>query len=73
MFKIPEESVEIIIRIIIAALLGAIIGLERDIHGRSAGLRTHILVSMGSAVFMVLSEQVSKLGDSLTFISDQVE
>ena len=70
MFRIPEDSVEIITRIIIAALLGAMIGLERDIHGRSAGLRTHILVSMGSAVFMVLSEQVAKLGDGLTFTSD---
>ena len=43
------------IRILLAALLGAAIGLERDIRGRSAGLRTNILVSVGSAVFMILS------------------
>ncbi len=44
-----------IIRILLSALLGAAIGLERDIRGRSAGLRTNILVSVGSAVFMLLS------------------
>jgi len=47
-------------RMLIAALLGAMIGLERDVHGRSAGLRTHLLVGLGSAVFMIISEIVSK-------------
>lgn len=42
-------------RILFAAVLGALIGLERDIRGRSAGLRTNILVSVGSSVFMLLS------------------
>jgi putative Mg2+ transporter-C (MgtC) family protein len=46
-------------RIVIASLLGGFIGLERDIHGRAAGLRTHLLVSMGSALFMVMSELVA--------------
>ena len=45
----------LIIRILFAAILGAVIGLERDIRGRSAGLRTNILVSVGSSVFMLLS------------------
>ena len=43
------------IRLIIAAALGALIGLEREIHDHPAGMRTHLLVSVGSAGFTVLS------------------
>lgn len=46
-------------RLVFASLLGAVIGLERDIHGRPAGLRTNLLVSLGSAVFTILSESVA--------------
>lgn len=56
-----EANLPYITRILIAGMLGGLIGLERDIHGRAAGLRTHLLVSMGAAVFMVLSEIVSTL------------
>jgi len=41
-----------LMRIIMAALLGGLIGFERDFHGQAAGLRTHLLVSMGAAVFI---------------------
>jgi putative Mg2+ transporter-C (MgtC) family protein len=51
------SHVEMISRIALGALLGGAIGFERDIHGRPAGLRTHLLVSMGSATFMVVSTQ----------------
>ena len=54
-------SIEFIIRICIAALLGGVLGFEREIHGRPAGLRTHFLVSMGAAVFMMLSPYVAKM------------
>ncbi|HEY5975002.1 MAG TPA: MgtC/SapB family protein [Geobacteraceae bacterium] len=39
----------------LASLLGALIGLEREIHGRPAGFRTHLLVSLGSCLFVVTS------------------
>ena len=42
-------------RMLIAAILGAAIGLEREIHEHPAGMRTHLLVSLGSAIFTVLS------------------
>src|SRR3954454_12426650 len=42
-------------RLIVAAALGALIGLEREIHDHPAGMRTHLLVSLGSAVFTELS------------------
>lgn len=59
---IPEETIDLIARIILASFLGGLIGLERDIHGRAAGLRTHLLVSMGAAVFMLLSELIASVG-----------
>jgi putative Mg2+ transporter-C (MgtC) family protein len=46
---------EMILRITLAAGLGGIIGFERDIHRRQAGLRTHLIVAMASATFMVVS------------------
>ena len=42
-------------RIIVGTVLGAVIGYERDIHGRPAGLRTHAVVALASATFMVVS------------------
>ena len=44
-----------IFRIIISALLGGIIGFEREVHGRPAGIRTQMLVCLGSTVFMIIS------------------
>jgi putative Mg2+ transporter-C (MgtC) family protein len=46
-------------RILLAALLGGLIGLERHIHGRAAGLRTHLLVSAGACIFMIVSKYVA--------------
>ena len=42
-------------RLLLAAVLGAAVGLEREIHDHPAGMRTHLLVSLGSAGFTVLS------------------
>jgi putative Mg2+ transporter-C (MgtC) family protein len=42
-------------RLVVASALGALIGLEREIHRHPAGMRTHLLVSFGSALFTVLS------------------
>lgn len=49
------SHVEMLIRIALGAALGGIIGFERHRHGRPVGLRTHSLVAMGAATFMVVS------------------
>jgi putative Mg2+ transporter-C (MgtC) family protein len=46
-----EAFLEDLTRLGIALLLGAMIGVERQLAGQAAGLRTHVLVSMGAAVF----------------------
>lgn len=48
-----------LLRLIVASILGGIVGLERDIHGRAAGLRTNLLVALGTALFMMISESVA--------------
>jgi len=55
-------DIEIITRILIAFILGGIIGTERQWRHRTAGLRTNTLVSLGSALFVILSLKIS--GDS---------
>ncbi len=57
-----QETWNLLFRILIAAVLGGVLGLERDIHGRGAGLRTHLLVSAGAALFMILSIHIANLG-----------
>ena len=46
---------ELVLRIFVAALLGGAIGLEREYRAKEAGFRTHFLVALGSALFMVVS------------------
>lgn len=56
---------EIFLRLGFAALLGALIGIERDYHKRPAGVRTSLFVCLGSALFTVLSGELAhRLGDS---------
>lgn len=46
---------DFILRIFVAALLGGAIGLEREYRDKAAGFRTHFLVALGSALFMIIS------------------
>lgn len=45
-----------ILRLVIAGLLGGAIGLEREIRAKEAGVRTHFIVALGSALFMIISQ-----------------
>ncbi len=49
------SQAEFVLRILIAAMLGAIIGYEREISHKPAGLRTHIFVCMGACLFTIAS------------------
>jgi putative Mg2+ transporter-C (MgtC) family protein len=46
---------EVLIRLVVAALLGGAIGAERELRDREAGFRTHLLVSVGAALFTLVS------------------
>ena len=45
----------LVIRLILAVVLGALIGIEREMHGKPAGLRTHAMVSLGACLFTIAS------------------
>lgn len=49
-----REATVIVLRLSLAAILGAAIGYERELRGKAAGLRTHILVSLGAAIFILV-------------------
>ena len=48
-------QLEFTLRIFVAAILGGLIGLEREYRSKEAGFRTHFLVALGSALFMIVS------------------
>lgn len=56
---IPDvaQATRIIIRLSMAIILGAAIGYERELRGKAAGLRTHMLVSLGAAIFILVPLQ----------------
>ena len=49
-------ELSVLLKLLLAALAGGIIGFEREMHGRPAGLRTHLLVTLGSCLMMIISE-----------------
>lgn len=54
-----NPQIQIFAQLILASLLGALVGLEREYKRRAAGLRTHSLVSLGAALFTILGLEVS--------------
>jgi putative Mg2+ transporter-C (MgtC) family protein len=56
----PVTDLELIQRLILAAALGAVLGFERELRHKNAGLRTNILIAMGSALFTLMSIEISE-------------
>ncbi len=51
----PSLQFELSLRLAVGAALGAVVGLEREIHDHPAGMRTHLLVALGATLFAVIS------------------
>ena len=49
-FLTEFNAVTVVIRVVLAAVAGALVGLEREFHGRAAGMRTHMMVALGAAL-----------------------
>jgi putative Mg2+ transporter-C (MgtC) family protein len=49
-----ETVVRVVLRLLLAALLGGLLGLQREQHGKEAGVRTHMLVALGAALFVLV-------------------
>jgi putative Mg2+ transporter-C (MgtC) family protein len=57
-FLIGPLEAEIIIKLVVSAVLGGLVGFEREIKRKPAGMRTHSLVCIGSALFTIMSVSV---------------
>lgn len=51
-----NTTIDLTIRLLVAAVFGAVIGYERELRAKEAGIRTHVLVAIGSCLFMVISQ-----------------
>jgi putative Mg2+ transporter-C (MgtC) family protein len=68
----PIADAELIRRLLTAALLGALLGFEREIRQKSAGLRTNILIAVGAALFTLMSLELSPEGSDPGRIAAQI-
>jgi putative Mg2+ transporter-C (MgtC) family protein len=57
----PDLSLDQVARLLLASLVGGVIGLERELHGRPAGFRTHLLVALGSCLFVISSLEFHRI------------
>ncbi len=67
-----EFQLDLLVRLLLAAVLGAAIGLERERRDHPAGMRTHLLVSVGSATFTVLSMHAFASGADSSRVAAQI-
>ena len=51
-----EQITRLLVRLVLAALLGGVLGYEREQQGKAAGVRTHMLVAMGAALFVLVPQ-----------------
>jgi putative Mg2+ transporter-C (MgtC) family protein len=52
-----EQITRLLLRLLLAAVLGGLLGYEREQQGKAAGIRTHMLVAMGAAMFVLVPQQ----------------
>jgi putative Mg2+ transporter-C (MgtC) family protein len=61
-----ELATRVTMRLVLAALLGGVLGYERENQGKAAGLRTHMLVALGAALFVLAPEQAGTMDDAMS-------
>jgi len=73
LFPPMDLDVTVVLKLLLAALLGGAVGLERELHGKPAGLRTNMFICFGSALFTILSgEMAAASGGDPTRIASQL-
>lgn len=62
----PQQLARIVVRLLAALALGALIGYQRERSGKAAGLRTHLLVSLGTTLFVVAALEFGMEDDAMS-------
>jgi len=60
------QTTRVVLRLTMAALLGGLLGWQREHAGKAAGVRTHMLVAMGTALFVLVSQQIGMGNEELS-------
>jgi putative Mg2+ transporter-C (MgtC) family protein len=61
-----REALRVLIRLVAALLAGAVLGLQRERSGKAAGLRTHMLVTLGTVLFVIAGTEFGMEQDALS-------
>ena len=61
-----EMGTRVTVRLVLAALLGGLLGYERESRGQAAGIRTHMLVTLGACLFVLVPEQSGAMEDAMS-------
>ncbi|BBT16577.1 MgtC/SapB family protein [Metapseudomonas otitidis] len=62
----PARATRVVLRLFLAALLGGLLGFEREQHGKAAGVRTHMLVALGAALFVLVPQMAGAEHDAMS-------
>lgn len=62
----PARATRVVLRLLLAALLGGLLGFEREQHGKAAGVRTHMLVALGAALFVLVPQMAGAEHDAMS-------
>ena len=71
-YDVERMSLNLLLRLLLAAGLGAVMGLEREIRKKPAGLRTNILIALGAALLTIVSLEMAQRGGSPDRIAAQI-
>jgi len=61
-----SQLTRVTVRLLMAALLGAVLGFEREHQGKAAGVRTHMLVALGAALFVLVPQMSGSQADAMS-------
>lgn len=61
-----EQATRVVTRLVLAGLLGGVLGFERESQGHAAGIRTHMLVALGAALFVLAPANAGALDDAMS-------
>ncbi|MHC4962445.1 MAG: MgtC/SapB family protein [Planctomycetota bacterium] len=63
---LEKVDLQSLVPMVVAVVLGALIGIEREVHSKPAGLRTNALICMGAAAFMVIAQRIGLGNDAVS-------